>query len=121
MIRVLALGFATLTSPTLAQAPTVSFQTTTASIPLPSATQARTKFIAGVARKSTYITAIHLVPGIGSQVAWTAGTGTNCGSNTTVLSSIETYLGGAGAESWGTGQGALIVAPQGYGELSDRR
>jgi hypothetical protein len=114
MIRVLGLGFALLTSPTLAQTPTGQFPTTTASIPLPSAIQAQTKFIAGVAGKSTYITAVHLVPGIGSRVAWTAGTGTNCGSDTTALNSVETYLGGAGAESWGTGQGALMVAPQGY-------
>jgi hypothetical protein len=85
-----------------------------ASIPLPSATQARTKFIGGVAGKSTCITAVHLVPGIGSQVDWTAGTGTNCGSNRTALNSIETYLGDSGAESWGTGQGALMVAPEAY-------
>ena len=51
---------------------------------LPTATQAITKLIAGSLSKSTMITVIHLVPVSGAIVTWSAGTGTNCASNTVV-------------------------------------
>lgn len=87
---------------------------TTATIALPTATQARTKLIAGISGKSTYITGFHISPVATAVITWSAGTGTNCGTNTTVLDGPDTYPSGTLADSYGVGQGAVLVAPQGY-------
>lgn len=77
---------------------------------LPTATQAITKLIAGSLSKSTMITVIHLVPVSGAIVTWSAGTGTNCASNTVVLDGPVSYGSGV-ADDRGSGFGALMVAP----------
>jgi hypothetical protein len=86
---------------------------TTSSLPLPSTTQTQTRFVAGVPGKSIFVTAMIIVPVGGAVVSWVAGTGTNCGSNTVALNAPMTLATGQ-TIAWGTGVGALMVAPLGY-------
>jgi hypothetical protein len=78
--RLLAL-FALVPATALAQ-PLGPIPATTNSLPLPSTTQTQTRFVAGVLGKSIYVTALIIVPVGGAVVAWTAGTGSNCGTGT---------------------------------------
>jgi hypothetical protein len=85
---------------------------TTASLALPTSTQARTKFLSA-GTGTTYITSLHLVPLSGATVTWSAGTGSNRATNNVILSGPVTY-GSNEVVAWGTGAGALLVAPQSY-------
>ena len=83
---------------------------TTSTVALPTSTQAITKLISGSLSKSTIITVLHLVPASGAIVTWSAGTGTNCGTNNVVLDSAVTYGSGV-ADNRGSGLGGVMVAP----------
>ena len=87
--------------------------TVQATIALPTSTQSRTKLIAGVAGKFTYITNWHLIPVSGAVVTWTYGTGTNCGTGTTTLDGPDTYGTTLNPDNYGVGEGAILVAPEG--------
>lgn len=86
---------------------------TQVSIPIAGTIAASTRIVQGTAGKSTYITQLALAPAATSVVTLTAGTGTNCGTNTTSLTGAMAFASG-GAVSFGTGYGAVLVLPQGY-------
>ncbi len=86
---------------------------TTATLALPTSTQVRTKLIPGIAGKYTYITAWHIVAASGAVVTWSFGTGTNCATGNTILDGPDTYGTTIVPDTYGTGAGALLVAPQG--------
>lgn len=71
-----------------------------------------TKIISGIAGKTTYITALNLVPVATSAVTLTAGTGTNCGTGSVNLTGTMTFAAGQ-ALHLGNGYGAVLVPPQG--------
>jgi hypothetical protein len=110
----LALAFALslLAGPALAQFVALVPATSTTAA-LPTSTQAITKLISGVSGKYTAITGWHIVPASGAVVTWSAGTGTNCGTNTLVLDGPVTYGTTIVADDHGTGAGAVLVAPIG--------
>jgi hypothetical protein len=84
---------------------------TTASIALPTSTQARTTLITGVAGLRTYVVGFHIVPASGAVVTWSAGTtGTNCSSGTVVLDGPVTYGTSGVPDNRGVGAGAVLVA-----------
>ena len=95
------------------QGPMGPIPTTQATAALPTSTQARTKLIAGIAGKSTYITSWHIVPASGAVVTWSSGTGTNCGTGPTILDGPDTYGTTPQPDGYGVGAGAILVAPQG--------
>lgn len=74
---------------------------------------AQTKLISGAANKSIYITNLSLAPAATAVVTLTAGTGTNCGTNTTNLTGAMAFASNGGV-SFGSGYGATLVAPRGY-------
>jgi hypothetical protein len=112
MIRLLALMFAlALAGPARAQ-PTTLVPSTTASVALPTSTQAMTKLVSGVAGKSIYLTALHMIGAGAAVVTWSSGTGTNCGSNTVTLNAPETLATGS-VTNLGSGLGAVMVVPAG--------
>lgn len=82
---------------------------TMATVSITGTVAAATKIISGAVGKSIYITALMLTPAATSVVTLTAGTGTNCATNTVNLTGALT----PGTVNWGTGNGALLVAPQG--------
>ena len=87
---------------------------TTATVPLPTSTQARTTLISGVAGQRIYVVGLHLVPASGAVVTWSAGTaGTTCGSGTVVLDGPVTYGTSGVPDHYGVGEGALLVAGPG--------
>ncbi len=83
---------------------------TTATVSLPTSTQATTKLLSGALSKSTIITALHIIPASGAIVTWSAGSGTNCGTNNVVLDGPVTYGSGV-ADNRGSGLGAVMIAP----------
>lgn len=70
-----------------------------------------TKIITGVTGKSIYVTALVLVPVATSVVTFSYGTGTNCGTGTTVLSGAMTFAAGQ-TINHGSGYGTVMVVPQ---------
>jgi hypothetical protein len=108
--RVLAVALI-LATPALAQL-AGPVPTSTASKALPTTTQSQTMFIRGIPSKTTYVTGLNVVATGASVVAFTAGTGTNCGSGTVALNAPITLAAGS-LIAWGTGMGALMIAPQG--------
>lgn len=83
---------------------------TTATIALPTSTQAITKLLSGAVSKSTIITSLHIIPASGAIVTWSAGTGTNCATNNIVLDGPVAYGSGV-ADNRGSGLGAVMIAP----------
>lgn len=59
------------------------------------------------------MTGFHIVPKSGAVLTWSAGTGTNCGTNAVVLDGPNTYGTVLQPDNYGTGAGAVMVAPQG--------
>lgn len=87
---------------------------TMATVAITGTVAASTKIITGRSGKSTYITSLMLAPSAATAaVTISAGTGTNCGTNTTALTGVMTF-GAAQTFIAGSGYGALLVAPQGY-------
>ncbi len=110
---ILWLALASLASPAFAQSG-VYVPATTGTIAVAGTVAASTKIITGVSGKSTYITAINLIPSAATgSILLNAGTGTNCGTNTTALTGTMVFAAGQYLDV-GTGYGALLVAPQGY-------
>jgi hypothetical protein len=70
--------------------------------------------IGGIAGKYTAVTGFHIVPKSGAIVTWSAGTGTNCGTNTLVLDGPVTYGTNLQPDNYGVGEGAVMLAPQGF-------
>jgi hypothetical protein len=93
-----------LTVPAWAQP--VLIPATTATVALPTSTQATTKLLSGALSKSTIITALHIIPASGAIVTWSAGTGTNCGTNNVVLDGPATYGSGV-ADNRGSDRAAF--------------
>lgn len=71
-----------------------------------------TQLVAGIAKKSIYITALREEPTASSVVTWSYGTGTNCGTGTVNFLGPVTYAAFDEIQM-GTGYGALFVIPQG--------
>lgn len=87
---------------------------TMATIPIAGTIAGATKIIPGLSGKYTYITSLMLAPAAATAaVTFTAGTGTNCGTNTTSLTGVMTF-GAAQTFIAGSGYGAILVAPKGY-------
>lgn len=86
---------------------------TMASVSIAGTVAARTRIVSGSPGRSIYVTQVTLAPVDTSAVTFSAGTGTNCGSNTVTLTGVMTFAG-VGAISLGTGYGAVWVLPQGY-------
>ena len=72
-----------------------------------------TKIISGVSGRFIYITGINLVPVATASVLFTAGTGTNCGTNTTSLTGTMVFAAGQTLKA-GSGYGVILVTPVGY-------
>lgn len=100
-----------LASAALAQTPG-GVPATMAAVSVTGTVAASTRIITGVTGKSIYITSVFLAPVATSGVTLTAGTGTNCGTNTTSLTGAMVFANGP--VQIGTGYGAVLVAPQGY-------
>jgi hypothetical protein len=100
-----------LASAALAQTPG-GVPATLASVPITGTVAGAAKIISGTSGKSIYLTAISLAPASTSAVTITAGTGTNCGTNTTNLTG--TIVGNGSPWTFGSGYGAILVAPVGY-------
>jgi len=86
---------------------------TTAQVAIAGTIAASTKIVSGISGKSIYVTALLLAPVATSVVTLTAGTGTNCGTNTTSITGAMTFAAGQ-AIAHGSGNGAIFVIPQGY-------
>lgn len=85
---------------------------TMASISVAAGTLAASRIITGVSGKSIYITSIALIPVATAVVTFTTGTGTNCGTGTANLTGAMTFAAGQ-TLTYGVGNGAVLVAPQG--------
>lgn len=70
------------------------------------------QIIAAIPGKSIYITNISIHPASTSVVTLSYGTGTNCGTGTTIFYGPSTFQGGENVYD-GTGYGAIFVVPQG--------
>ncbi len=105
-------GLILVTGLTLARAQQ-SIPAATNTISITGTVAASTKIISGVSGRYLYITSLNLVPVATSVVTFTAGTGTNCGTNTTSLSGAMTFATGQILQA-GTGAGVILAAPQGY-------
>ncbi len=113
-IKWLWLAFAILTLPAYAQPFTPGVAPiTTGTLALPTATQARTTLIAGIANKYIYLTAQHMIPGSGAVITWSTGTGTNCGTGNKVLDGPNTYGTASTPDNMGSGSGTFMVVPIG--------
>lgn len=86
---------------------------TTNTIPIAGTIATATKIISAVDSRYIYITAINLVPAATSVITFTAGTGTNCGTNTVSLTGAMTFTAGE-TLTIGTGYGVVLAAPAGY-------
>jgi hypothetical protein len=75
-----------------------------------SAITARTTLISGLAGKSIYLTNITAHPASTAVLTLTYGTGTNCGTGTTVFYGPATFQGGENVYN-GNGAGAIYVVP----------
>jgi hypothetical protein len=101
-----------LASAALAQTPG-GVPSTMATIPIAGTVATSTRIITGNASKQIYVTALGLIPAATSVVTLTAGTGTNCGTNTTSLTGAMTFTTQA-PFFYGSGYGAVLVLPKGY-------
>ena len=81
---------------------------TTATIAVAGTVAARTRIITGLTGKSIYLTAIALVPVATGVVTLSQGTGTNCGTDTVVLTGVMTFAAGQ-TLTIGTGNGTVLV------------
>lgn len=104
----LLLGLLLLAGGAQAQSPIIP--AAKASVAITGTVATATQIVAAKTNQSIYITSLALVPADTSVVTFTAGTGTNCGTGTVTLASW-TSVGQTIA--YGTGYGALIVAPKG--------
>lgn len=86
---------------------------TTNQISIAGTVAASTKIISGISGKSIYVTALILVPVATGVVTFTTGTGTNCGTSTANVTGAMTFAAGQ-TLSLGSGNGAIIVIPQGF-------
>lgn len=100
-----------LASAALAQSAVV-VPATTNTIPIAGTVATSTRIVTGTAGKSIYVTSVALAPVSTSVVTFTAGTGTNCGTNTTSLTGAMTFAGQGFAV--GSGYGAIWALPSGY-------
>jgi hypothetical protein len=98
-----------LASAALAQSPTIPGTQRTVDI---TGTAGTTRVIPGIAGRSIYITALLLVPVATAVVTISTGTGAACGTNNVPLSGAMTFAAGDPIE-YGTGNGAVFVAPVG--------
>lgn len=85
---------------------------TTQTVAVAGTVAAATKIISGVTGRNLYITSMSLVPVATSVVTLTAGTGTNCATNTVNLTGAMTFAAGQ-TFMLGDGYGAIIAAPLG--------
>lgn len=69
-----------------------------------------TKIVTGAASKSIYVTGGVLIPVATSVVTFSYGTGTNCGTGTTVLTGAMTFAAGQ-ILPLGIGYGTTLVVP----------
>jgi hypothetical protein len=109
LLFVLACGW--LSQPSTAQQ-SVIVPATTNQIAMAGSTYTITKIITGITGKQIYVTAIFLAPVATSVVTFSYGTGTNCGTGTTVIGTAMTFSAGQ-TLSIGTGNGAVMVIPSG--------
>jgi len=106
------LAWLVLASAALAQTPG-GVPATQAQISIAGTVAASTRIIVGKPNQQIYVTAIALVPVATSVVTLTAGTGTNCGTNTISLTGAMTFAAGQ-TLLHGAGYGAVLVLPRGY-------
>jgi len=85
---------------------------TTAQVAIAGTVAASTKIVSGAVGKSIYVTSILQIPLATAVVTYTAGTGTNCGTNTVSLTGAMTFAAGQ-IINMGNGYGAVLVLPQG--------
>ena len=106
-----ALLWLAMVSPALSQQ-SVFVPATTNSISIAGTVAAATRIITGLPGKQIYITALLLTPVATAVVTFTTGTGTNCGTGTANVTGAMTFVAGQEV-NFGTGNGALMVIPQG--------
>lgn len=78
--------------------------------PINISTATTTKLISNVSGKVTYITELDVIAGGTGNITFEYGTGTNCGTGTTVLSGPYNLTAQAGLVK-GSGYGAVVVVP----------
>jgi hypothetical protein len=89
--------------------------TATAAVSQTSATTAQVIALSGSTK--IYVTHYHLVVSGAGTYAWIAGTGSNCGTNTTYLEGASGHpisLAANGGVSAGGGLGPILITPAGY-------
>lgn len=85
---------------------------TTNQISVAGTVAAATKIVSGITGKSIYVTGMALIPVATSVVTFTTGTGTNCGTSTASVTGAMTFAAGQ-TLTYGVGNGAIFVLPQG--------
>ena len=111
MLRWIALVLALWASPALAQ-PVIPL--TQASVPITVSTAATVQLVAAPAQtnQAIVVTAVDVIAAGTTNVQFVYGTGTNCGTGTTALVGVMTFVTGQ-VLNLGTGVGALWVVPPG--------
>lgn len=92
----------------------LGFAGSQASVPISVSTATTTKLVSGIPNLTTYIASVSIQAGGSGNAQLVAGTGTNCGSNTTNLTGAYVLSATTPPLVLGTGAGAVLVPPQGY-------